>query len=283
MSSKCQRDGHESSGSKKRRVGGPFRQHANLDDLLPGRSNPDASVLWPYDDWAALTQQGLKYFEIDFGAVGRERMYQGLCLSTDYSGLGAAEEALNQLLAASRSMAAAQGLPSDAAFQCQRAGDQATHCRKVLMCHTGPFRPCCIHNNIMDRCLEKFKTRMEAEREQGLKKAQQEVKLGVSNAKVAYGLHGQEVLQSIAQFMLYVGEREREAASLKAFCCIHRKQCPVIPPAPPGFQGWSIHCAGVCCYDWSAMGRREQWLGEGMPVFAQWARERKLAQEDIIW
>ena len=99
-------------------------------------------------------------------------MYQGLRLSTDYSGLGAAEEALNQLLAASRSMAAAQGLPLDATFQCQRAGDQATHCRKVLMCHTGPFRPCCIHNNSMDRCPEKFKTRMEAEREQGLKKAQ---------------------------------------------------------------------------------------------------------------
>ena len=65
-------------------------------------------------------------------------------------------------------------------------------------------------------------------------------------------------------------------------CAVHNKKCPVIVDTPVDFAGLRVHVAGVNCYDWSSMGSSQKWLGESMPIFMEWARERLLSLEDMI-
>ena len=73
-----------------------------------------------------------------------------------------------------------------------------------------------------------------------------------------------------------------DVEQLSAMCFVHNQICSLISPTPPTFAGARGHVAGVNCYDWSSMGRKQGWLGDGALPFLQWVRERRMCNEDWI-
>ena len=260
---------------------GPCHRFLQLEGRLPGASSCAESMLWPLRDMESLEIQGHRYFGRDFAADACVQLAQGVLLTTDYSGMGCPEEALTQVLRAckARFRKMGQRWPDEAVFQCQRAGDVTEHCRTVLANRSGIFRPMCVHGNIMDRCPKKLWTRMEKLRTSALEAVKARVAQGKSKRSLAVAEVGRATVRKIAGFML--GGSSPQPPQLSA-CAVHQRKCSVRPGTPPGFEGYRLHIAGICCYDWSSMGGTLKWLGPSMPVFMQWARERFEAQEDVI-
>ena len=257
------------------------RKHGQLQDRLPGSTDAVGSVLWPVDDWQIFGEQSLKFFHTDFAALARDQLRKGLLLTTDYSGMGAAEEALNQLLASSGIVEADGALPAGARFECLRAGDLLQQCRDVLSQHTGVFSPKCVHGDMMDRCPGNLKQRMQKLHDKAVATVESRASNpGAKMCRASVQDVGQSTVRKLAAFMLDI--RKAPAAGLKAHCCIHNRQCPIVCPAPPAFAGLRVHIAGVNCTDWSKFGLRKNWLGPSTTVFMQWARERMLCKEDLI-
>ncbi|CAE7288801.1 unnamed protein product [Symbiodinium sp. KB8] len=195
------------------------------------------------EELESLRDQGQKFFSVDFAALASDRMLQGIVLTTDYSGMGCPEEALQQLLKAVLVCTDRQGpeVPDTSACYSLRAGDMNKHCRCILMKHVGTFRPLCVHGDIMDRCGKKLRERMEHTRTTALGVVQKQIDDGKS-----------------------------------------KNSASVVEAGAGTCKGLRVHVAGVNCYDWSKMGSAHGWLGQGMPIFMQWARERMVSLEDLI-
>ena len=148
------------------------------------------------------------------------------------SGVGCPEEALNQILEASAHLAGLAGeqWPVDESgesrFRSLRAGDLAKHCRYILRCHRGCFQPECAHGNILERCPERLKVRMERVRVSALQTLQSSKK---HKDSVSVLEAGRAVARKVASFML--PPPRSSAARLTEHCDVHRQQCPVITPA----------------------------------------------------
>ena len=63
----------------------------------PGPSSARESVHWAAVDVAALHTRGLHYFDIDYNSRLLLAMVKGICLRSDYSGMGSADEALRKV------------------------------------------------------------------------------------------------------------------------------------------------------------------------------------------
>ena len=257
------------------------QKNEQLQDRLQGSPDAVGSVLWPVDDWQGFAEQSLKFFHTDFAALARDQFRKGLLLTTDYSGVGAAEEALNQLLSSSGIVEADGALPAGARFECLRAGDLLQQCSDVLSNHTGVFSPKCVHGDMMERCSASLKQRMQKLHSKAVETVESRVsRPGAKMCLASVQDVGRSTVRKLASFML--DTRKAPAAGLKAHCCIHNKECPIVCPAPPAFAGLRVHIAGVTCTDWSKFGRRKNWLGPSTPVFMQRARERLFCKEDLI-
>ncbi|CAE7219964.1 unnamed protein product [Symbiodinium sp. CCMP2592] len=225
-----------------------------LEERLTGPRNPIESMLWPFQELESLRDQGQKFFSVDLAALASDRMLQGIVMTTDYSGMGCPEEALQQLLQA------------------------------VLICtdrNQDPEVPDrCVHGNIMDRCTKKLQDRMEQARTTCLAVVLKQIENGKGKKSASVVEAGRATVRKIAKFMLC--KTALRSVTRHAHCYIHDKMCPVIPDAGTGGKGLRVHVAGVNCYDWSKMGSAQGWLGQGMPIFMQWARERMVALEDVI-
>ena len=253
----------------------------NLEERLTGPRNPIESVLWAIQELESLRDQGQKFFSVDFAALASDRMLQGIVLTTDYSGMGCPEEALQQLLKAVLVCTDRKGpeVPDTSACYSLRAGDMNKHCRCILMKHVGTFRPLCVHGDIMDRCGKKLRERMEHTRTTALGVVQKQIDDGKSKNSASVVEAGRGTVRKIAKFML--GATARKTLPRHAHCYVHDDMCPVTPGAGT-CKGLRVHVAGVNCYDWSKMGSAHGWLGQGMPIFMQWARERMVSLEDLI-
>ena len=154
------------------------------------------------------------------------------------------------------------------------------HCRQVLLKHAGTFRPMCVHCDIMERCPKKLLRRMTNFHKRAVATAEKQVMAGKHKEGAVRQELGRSTVRKISKFMLDVQETEK--TSVLGMCAVHNKKCPVIVDTPVDFAGLRVHVAGVNCYDWSSMGSSQKWLGESMPIFMEWARERLLSLEDMI-
>ncbi|CAE7825398.1 SHE10 [Symbiodinium sp. CCMP2456] len=261
---------------------GPYQQHKQLEGRLAGATTAAESMSWPLEDLFSLEKQGAKYFGSNLAAAACERILEGVLLTTDYSGIGCPEEALHHVVTACKAFAAGLGktVPEDAIFRCLRAGDVTMHCRQVLLKHAGTFRPMCVHGDIMERCPKKLLNRLAGYHKRAVSTAQTKVVAGKNKEGAIRQEVGRSTVRKISNFMLDVEKTSK--ASVLGMCAAHNRMCPVIPDIPVDFAGIRVHVAGVNCYDWSSMGSSKKWLGESMPIFMEWARERLLSLEDMI-
>ena len=72
-----------------------------------------------------------------------------------------------------------------------------------------------------------------------------------------------------------------------AECDLHAStigsHCPLTPGLPEGAKGVEhMNISGITCYDWSLLGARKGWLGDGCISTLTWAMERLNRQERIL-
>lgn len=100
---------------------------------------------WAAQDVFALREQGVLRFQEDYFQILQVATQRGICLRTDYSGIGGAAEALSQVVTACE--VAGGFRVTNAQIMVQRAGGLLAHCRWLLGQHTGRGRhPCWSHS-----------------------------------------------------------------------------------------------------------------------------------------
>ena len=243
------------------------------DDLLCGPKDASEAVHWASADVNALKINGDKHF----GPLGlnvtdalNSTLQSGVALTTDYSGLGGAEEALRHIV-----VAAGHGK-----VVVQRAGDLLPEARCVLRHHSEPCAPKCVLGDIRHRLDDVTMTRLEI-RHANLKTGAVQQLLKGKARKEVLEEYGREFMRQAAD-MVRPKDPAGLAETLVARCYVHQRDCRVLPSVPTDFHGIRGNVAGVNCYDWSTMGKMERWLGRGVFAFVVWLRERYAAGEHFI-
>ena len=302
---------------RQRRAGAAFacEEAASLPPKLAAADGPRSmseSDMWPDLLLESLERAGLLgNFE--------KAMAGGVHLTSDYSGLGTAEEAARCLAVALQSLQPAPPLLHGAKPRLcvQRAGDVEADCRAVLLDSSsrgGLGAPGCVHGDIGERCNAKLW--QDIEHQLGRIKKSEVLKAELDPAAFA-----QECLRQVMR---------QDLRAAESFCYRHRKKCRVSPPwvaagatleascapgaSPAGSQPCRqaaaaaagdaagqkaagvpaedaggaaamktrMHVAGFNCYDWSMMGGRRGWFGRSTLPFVQWLAERLQFDEDIV-
>ncbi|CAE7828524.1 unnamed protein product [Symbiodinium sp. CCMP2592] len=217
-----------------------------------------------------------------------ESLQHGLTLTTDYSGLGTAEEAMRQIVEACQAHVACEMVDplSQAAFASHHATDVDKHCRSILMHHAEPWRPQCLFRDILERTPDFAQKLLESERLEIL----DEIGLGEKSRKrkapgtftSAIAERGRGFIQKAVTLLL----KNMPKDGPKALCGRHARNCCVNPAVPLqselGPKPLILHVSGFNCYDWSSMGVGLKFLGPSSLPFAQWVAERKRFQEPIV-
>ena len=96
---------------------------------------------------------------IDFAALLHQRITKGdgIVLTSDYSGMGGAEEAMRLVAEALARKYNSAGKP----VRFARSGDKSMSCRRVLAAHTGDCTPTCITGDILERLPKRMRRRLE--------------------------------------------------------------------------------------------------------------------------
>ena len=146
----------------------------------------------------------------------------GVILTTDYSGIGTAEEATRHLCVVAALAEEAQGSPMTHELEeivgqrlfVQRCGDKDAACREILLTHSGAS--CCVHGDIGERCDRLI---WEDVSDQIKKiRASSVVKLSTSPKAFAAAVFNQLM--------------EQDLEHVSSFCYRHQKKCPVHPVHP---------------------------------------------------
>ena len=199
-------------------------------------------------------------------------LQQGWVLTTDYSGIGTAEEAARCLSIAARSKAHGEGQAQYAAHVlCRRAGDKEADCRQMLLDRDQVLThgPACVHGDIGERCDRKIWETLH----QSIQRLQASEVLRLATDP------GQFAKDCFARVM------KQDLVGVKAHCFRHGMMCSVSRPmsgtaAAETENSLKMHVAGFNCYDWSLMGGRKGWFGLSTPAFVQWLAERMQFDED---
>ncbi|OLP89574.1 hypothetical protein AK812_SmicGene28969 [Symbiodinium microadriaticum] len=228
-------------------------------------------------DWVStcltkLADRGRMLFNVNFCERLQKSLQVGLCLRTDYSGLGGPEEALCQL---------ARGLRLDeSVLMCQRACDKEQHCRRVLMHRASASRPSCVQTDILERIPKHMLEKIQSMHAEHSAVADDKSKNGMKKEDAIDEQGGMFIRRSLQVLMQAKGSRD--ISKRAGFCVVHNKTCPVSPPVPDDFQGLVCNVSGINCYDFSAMGISKRFLGCSAVPFVVWLSERLLSKEDFF-
>ena len=222
--------------------------------------------MWPEQVIADLDCKGL------WENISRS-LQQGWVLTTDYSGIGTAEEAARCLSIAAACKAHGEGRVQYAArVLCQRAGDKEADCRQMLLerNHALTHGPVCVHGDIGERCDRKRWENLHRSLQR--LQASEVLRLDTDPANFAKDCFGQVMKQDLV--------------GVAAHCFRHGKMCSVsrtrsgTDAAESDKDALNLHVAGFNCFDWSLMGGRKGWFGLSTPAFMQWLAERMQFDED---
>ena len=203
--------------------------------------------MWPEQVIADLDCKGL------WENISRS-LQQGWVLTTDYSGIGTAEEAARCLSIAAACKAHGEGRVQYAArVLCQRAGDKEADCRQMLLerNHALTHGPVCVHGDIRERCDRKIWENLHRSLQR--LQASEVLRLDTDPANFAKDCFGQVMKQDLV--------------GVAAHCFRHGKMCSVsrtrsgTDAAESDKDALNLHVAGFNCFDWSLMGGRKGWFG----------------------
>ena len=227
------------STAKRRRInqqpssGNAFNQHLSLPDLPLGPQTAAESVRRAPQLLDQLAAHSKKYFGVDFALQAEERLRCGICLRTDYSGLGSPGEALSKILVAVQSHSFAELQSDPKKFCCQRAGGIESCCRQVLLSHEGVFKPSCAHGDILERCppevLKLWNTMQDAAKERANAKVDSGDDINSSFLDEGRAF----VRQALATLTLRMSTKGARQKFLNAPCHAHQSKCPVIQKTKP--------------------------------------------------
>ena len=274
-----------------------------------GPASMDESDLWPERFLSMMHQVGCLQFFM-------KAVESGIHLSTEYSGIGTAEEACRCLVRAVvklQNQDLSLGLDVDSESQAakgllfvQRSGDKDGSCRAVLLMQQEVLGVLhCVHGDIGERCnLDLWEH------------AASQVKIMQESQTCRKHIQPQAFAKDIfKEFM------KQDLRSVKGLCYAHECHCPLAPceapphralfdsppplstasdsdvesdskPAAPAaappeagypLRRFRLHVAGFSCIDWSGMNRqRKGWCGDTLLPFCQWLAERMQFDEDCV-
>ena len=258
----------------------------------PGASTAEEIFDWHSSGWMMLGSNGGAHVRRSDGtdtlpaSLKKVLFETGLELLSDCSGAGCPEETVKRMLASGYQQL---GLPSSTRHKVRflRAGDIEPHCQQILLHKSesdeSDLQPECVMGDILARCSEQDKQKMEQYRQDGLAT----VKSFTSKVarKWAVVREGKKCFKKMAKHMFKPGRVDH--TTLVAKCFVHDKLCRVLPePRPNQTDDAAASCpirlfvAGVICHHWSAMGERSGWLGASCLVFLQVISELKASDAD---
>ena len=201
-----------------------------------------------------------------------QTLQQGWVLTTDYSGIGTAEEAARCLSIAANAQAHGQGkLEYAARLFCQRGGDKEADCRQMLLerDHMSTHGLACVHGDIGERCDRQI---------------WEDLHQKVQRLQTSEVLRLETDPEEFAK-ACFARVMKQDLRGVKAHCFRHSQMCSVSRSSSgakvaEADDALKIHAAGFNCFDWSLMGGRKGWFGLSTPAFVQWLAERMQFDED---
>ena len=224
-------------------------------------------------DWPALFLDKLSDDQI---AELVRKARNGICLVTDYSGLGSPETALHFLFQALGTRLGDPDMPQK--LRLMRASDCDVHCRRILLgqpAGVGEPGACCVLGDMLDRCPSELVTECEALLQDCRGQAKEAIETDGLRPEEACRSWGRKFVDQAIQIM------SKNSQTKNPWCYRHlQSQCACNSAVPEEMLSMAV--AGVTCVDWSAIGLKGGWLGDSAIAFLAWARERHLYQERII-
>jgi len=209
----------------------------------------------------------------------QEAFRVGICVSTDFSGMGCPEYAIG-LLQRTLLSKCPTGQVGTVGIRFTRCTDKQPHCRRVLMNHPGADQRCCFGDMLgrMPTGVATMLTSMLTEAKQELKEAkaekctrQEQLEIGSEFMKRALHLVTRISPEDLAQWR----------QDTHSHCFQHEGMCKVFPPPCSQFK-LTCNIAGVNCYDFSSRGARLGWMGDSTMSFLQWVLERRMERDHIV-
>ena len=230
--------------------------------------------------WPAFFLEDLKRKDPVFLDLLAEKFAKGLCMVTDYSGVGSAEIACHFIHAAAERRSI-PGVIKKPVFL--RASDSNPDCRSVLMNHRGSIKPTCVMGNLLDRVPRTLQDTWQA----SLSKYQEDMKqlirqdnsMTAADRKVVAKNLGREFLKEGYVAMTQEGN---DVIPEVGWCYLHQKGCSFKSSLKDYSDFFKVSVSGVTCTDFSSMGVKMGFLGESSIPFLAWVRERLHFQEDLL-
>ncbi|CAE7778137.1 unnamed protein product [Symbiodinium sp. CCMP2592] len=282
MSLQCDFDESFSSPVRRKR-----KADGELDGISGPRSHAEADA-WVDSTMKLLRDRGLREFGVDFA----DRLLQalqpgtGICMRSDYSGLGGPEEAWWQIAKALRL--------DHEVITCQRCSDIDAAAQYVLLHRSkasGCSRSCCVLGDIRERCSDGVLQALESLQTDFLAEANRICARGNSGEScesrdAVYKRLGKQFVKDafglLVQEMPVMPATSSAPDQVQVPCLSHNRSCPAFPSPQQGFSGLLCSVAGIICYDFSPMGAGKRFLGNSAIPFLIWARERLCSQEDFF-
>eukprot|EP00969_Alexandrium_andersonii_P325133 14366472-Alexandrium_andersonii.AAC.1 len=139
-------------------------------------------------------------YGVDFCMRLKDRILAGIVMTSDFSGMGTAEEAMRHL---AHSLSIKFGVQIGS-VQSSRAGDVKVACQKVLAAHTGLCKPCCVSSDMLHRLPRPLLASLRALGDEAWREVQQLQRGGVS-CKAATAQVGQSFARRAKDLVLAPG------------------------------------------------------------------------------
>ena len=180
-------------------------------------------------DWPEVFLSNLKQTVPEFFQDMLNKFREGICLTTDYSGVGTPEACLQFLYQALQKQCA-----DSESFQvcCLCVCDADAECRRVLLRHVGPAAPNCVLGDILDRCPRHLLMHCQAKLEAYRRRAEEAFSLGAPKKDVIQTLGREFILETSEEIF-------RESVAQNAWCYKHfSSQCEGLRAGPEGAGAW---------------------------------------------
>ena len=196
-------------------------------------------------------------------------LQRGLAVVTDYSGMGTPEVCLGFIHDALQR----RFLPGQQDLILQRASDKDVYCRLILQAHAGSLAPNCVFGDLQERCPEELFRQCQQMLLERRKACDEAVAQGASERDARRRIGRQFILDAL-------NIMTSATRTVRAWCHRHGRACCAWPVSSSSALRMSI--SGITCVDWSALGKREQWLGSSSLAFLMWCREKLAAKESLM-
>jgi hypothetical protein len=207
---------------------------------------------------------------------------QGIDLETDYSGAGTMEavaDTMNGLARHTEFFIDEQPLQPEQGCKTLRSCDNNDLCQHVLRSAVGVAAPMCVFNDITDRLDSDTLNTMrnvEAEHQKQMDALFAPHQLSASmTLKEAKTVDNElpkkmnNVVSAMMTAMITIMTATTFDLAKTVFCSKHDRLCPLISrQRRPG--ALTVWAGGVSCLDWTAMGKRSAWSGEGCIATLIW-------------